>query len=151
MYLPRTGTTPPALCVLEHRSWVASPVVNFPYAAKCRPRTPWTELSGLVEDMAVLGHAATARFIDRIVLAADASVAQHLALALGTRVMRIRRVRLASGVGVSLDQTYLPLEISDKIVTHALELERYRLQEAPLSGELIRFGTRLARRNPAGN
>jgi GntR family transcriptional regulator len=82
-----------------------------------------TELTGFVEDMDALGHAATARLIDRIVVAADADVAEHLALAVGTRVMRIRRVRLANGVGMSLDETYLPLEIGEKIVTHDLEAE----------------------------
>jgi GntR family transcriptional regulator len=82
-----------------------------------------TELTGFVEDMEALGHAATARLIDRIVIAADAEVAQHLALPVGTRVMRIRRVRLANGVDMSLDETYLPLEIGEKIVAHDLEAE----------------------------
>jgi GntR family transcriptional regulator len=82
-----------------------------------------TELTGFVEDMNALGHAATARLIDRVVVAADADVAQHLALPVGTRVMRIRRVRLANGVGMSLDETYLPLAIGEKIVTHDLEAE----------------------------
>ena len=82
-----------------------------------------TELTGFVEDMDALGHAASARLIDRIAVAADANVAEHLALAVGTRVMRIRRVRLANGVGMSLDETYLPLAIGEKIVTHDLEAE----------------------------
>jgi GntR family transcriptional regulator len=82
-----------------------------------------TELTGFVEDMNALGHAATARLIDRVVVAADADVAQHLAVPVGTRVMRIRRVRLANGVGISLDETYLPLAIGEKIVTHDLEAE----------------------------
>jgi GntR family transcriptional regulator len=82
-----------------------------------------TELAGLVEDMNALGHAARVRLIDRIVVAADADVAEHLALAAGTRVMRIRRVRLANGVSMSLDETYLPLGIGEKIATHDLEAE----------------------------
>ena len=82
-----------------------------------------TELTGFVEDMEALGHAATARLIDRVVVAADGNVAQRLALAAGTRVMRIRRVRLANGVSMSLDETYLPLDIGEKIVTHDLEAE----------------------------
>jgi GntR family transcriptional regulator len=82
-----------------------------------------TELTGFVEDMNALGHAATTRLIDRVVVAADADVAQHLALPVGTRVMRIRRVRLANGVGISLDETYLPLAIGEKIVTHDFEAE----------------------------
>jgi GntR family transcriptional regulator len=82
-----------------------------------------TELTGFVEDMEALGHTATARLIDRVVVAADGNVARRLALAAGTRVMRIRRVRLANGVSMSLDETYLPLDIGEKIVTHDLEAE----------------------------
>jgi GntR family transcriptional regulator len=37
--------------------------------------------------------------------------------------MRIRRVRLADGVAMSLDETYLPREIGEKIVTHDLDVE----------------------------
>jgi GntR family transcriptional regulator len=93
------------------------------FVAQPRITQELTELTGFVEDMDALGHAPSARLIDRIVVAADAAVAEHLALAVGTRVMRIRRVRLANGVGMSLDETYLPLEIGEKIVTHDLEAE----------------------------
>jgi GntR family transcriptional regulator len=82
-----------------------------------------TELTGFVEDMNALGHAATARLIDRIVVAADRDVAEHLRLPVGTHVMQIRRLRLANGVGMSLDETYLPLEIGEKIAAHDLEVE----------------------------
>jgi GntR family transcriptional regulator len=37
--------------------------------------------------------------------------------------MRIRRVRLANSVAMSLDETYLPLEIGEKVVTHNLDVE----------------------------
>jgi GntR family transcriptional regulator len=37
--------------------------------------------------------------------------------------MRIRRVRLADGVAVSFDETYLPRELGEKIVAHDLEAE----------------------------
>jgi GntR family transcriptional regulator len=82
-----------------------------------------TELTGFVEDMRALGHDPTARLIDRTVVVANDEVARQLALAAGTRVMRIRRVRLANRVAMSLDETYLPLEIGEKIVTHDLEVE----------------------------
>ena len=82
-----------------------------------------TELTGFVEDMQALGHDPTARLIDRTVVVANDEVARQLALAAGTRVMRIRRVRLANRVAMSLDETYLPLEIGEKIVTHDLEVE----------------------------
>jgi GntR family transcriptional regulator len=82
-----------------------------------------TELTGFVEDMRALGHTPTARLIDRTIVAASNDVARHLALAAGSRVMRIRRVRLANGIAMSFDETYLPLEIGNKIVTHDLEAE----------------------------
>src|ERR1700739_4544688 len=61
------------------------------FVAQPRLTQELTELTGFVEDMDALGHAPSARLIDRIVVAADAAVAEHLALAVGTRVMRIRR------------------------------------------------------------
>jgi GntR family transcriptional regulator len=93
------------------------------FVAQPRITQELTELTGFVEDMVALGHAPSARLIDRGVVPADAQVAQHLAVAVGARVMRIRRVRLANGVGMSLDETYLPLVIGEKIVTHDLEAE----------------------------
>jgi GntR family transcriptional regulator len=82
-----------------------------------------TELTGFVEDMQALGRKPTARLVDKKIVAADKSVATHLALTTGTRVVKILRVRLADGVPMSLDETYLPLEIGRKIVTNNLKLE----------------------------
>ncbi|MEJ5021437.1 GntR family transcriptional regulator [Ochrobactrum vermis] len=82
-----------------------------------------TELTGFVEDMQALGRAATAQLLDKEIVSADADVAKQLALPFGTLVMRIRRVRLADGVAMSLDETYLPREIGEKIVTHDLDVE----------------------------
>jgi GntR family transcriptional regulator len=93
------------------------------FVAQPRVTQELTELTGFVEDMNALGHTSSARVIDHGVIAADAHVAQHLGLPLGARVTRIRRVRLANGVGMSLDETYLPVEIGEKVVTHDLEME----------------------------
>ncbi|MHC5234284.1 GntR family transcriptional regulator [Brucella sp. LJL56] len=82
-----------------------------------------TELTGFVEDMQALGRAATAQLLDKEIVPADAGVARQLALPSGALVMRIRRVRLADGVAMSLDETYLPREIGEKIVTHDLDVE----------------------------
>ncbi|HTJ98190.1 MAG TPA: GntR family transcriptional regulator [Bordetella sp.] len=82
-----------------------------------------TELSGFVEDMLALGRHPTARLLDKRVVTATTSVACQLALPEDTRVYRIERVRLADGVPLSLDETYLPLEIGEKIVRHDLEAE----------------------------
>jgi GntR family transcriptional regulator len=82
-----------------------------------------TELSGFVEDMHALGRKPTARVISKEVVTADATVASHLALTKGERVVRIRRVRLADRVPLSFDETFLPLEIGKKIVTNNLKVE----------------------------
>jgi hypothetical protein len=50
-------------------------------------------------------------------------VARQLALTRGERVVRIRRVRLADGIPVSFDETYLPLEIGKRIITNDLKVE----------------------------
>jgi GntR family transcriptional regulator len=81
------------------------------------------ELSGFVEDMHALGRKPTARVISKDIVTADAMVAAQLALMKGERVVRIRRVRLADGIPLSYDETYLPLEIGKKIITNNLKAE----------------------------
>ena len=82
-----------------------------------------TELSGFVEDMHALGHKPTARVIGKEIVTADANVASQLALTKGEHVVRIRRVRLADGIPLSFDETYLPLEIGKKIISNNLKVE----------------------------
>jgi GntR family transcriptional regulator len=82
-----------------------------------------TELSGFVEDMHAVGRKPTARVLGKEIVTADTTVARHLALTKGERVVRIRRVRLADGVPLSFDETYLPLEIGEKIITNNLKVE----------------------------
>jgi GntR family transcriptional regulator len=82
-----------------------------------------TELSGFVEDMHALGRKPTARVIGKDIVTADMMVAGQLALTKGERVVKIRRVRLADGVPLSFDETYLPLELGKKIITNNLKTE----------------------------
>jgi GntR family transcriptional regulator len=82
-----------------------------------------TELSGFVEDMHALGRTPTARVLGKEIVTADATVAHQLALTKGERVIRIRRLRLADGIPLSFDETYLPLEIGKKIITNNLKAE----------------------------
>lgn len=82
-----------------------------------------TELNGFVEDMVALNRHPTARLLDKRPLPATKEVAQHLKIAPGMQVYRIERVRLADGVAMSFDETYLPFEIGEKIVTNDLEAE----------------------------
>jgi GntR family transcriptional regulator len=82
-----------------------------------------TELRGFVEDMSALGHRPSARLLNKQIVASSEAVARHLALAAGTKVVRIQRVRLANGVPISFDETYLPREIGEKVIENNLETE----------------------------
>jgi GntR family transcriptional regulator len=82
-----------------------------------------TELSGFVEDMQAQGRKPTARLIGKKIVAADQTVADQLSLTKGERVVRIHRVRLADGIPMSFDETYLPLEIGTKIITNNLKVK----------------------------
>src|SRR6201993_4343601 len=82
-----------------------------------------TELSGFVEDMRSLGRQASARLLDKQIVPAGESVARQLALAAGTPVVRIQRVRLADNAPLSFDETYLPREIGERILKDDLETE----------------------------
>jgi GntR family transcriptional regulator len=81
-----------------------------------------TKVTGFVEDMAVHGRRASARVVSQHIVAANQTVAQHLGVSVGTRVMRIERVRLADTVPLSFDETYLPLEIGQKIIRNNLRV-----------------------------
>src|SRR5258707_1954883 len=82
-----------------------------------------TELTGFVEDMQALGRKPTARLLDKRIVAADEAVAHYLALAPGTLVVRLWRVRLADGVAMSFDETYLPRDIGAKVADDDLQAE----------------------------
>lgn len=82
-----------------------------------------TALSSFVEDMIKAGRKPTAKVIDHGLVPVDGKVAQHLLLSPGTLVLRLKRVRLADGHPLSFDETYLPQELGEQIVTDDLEVE----------------------------
>jgi GntR family transcriptional regulator len=93
-----------------------------------------TELTGFVEDMQVLGRAASARVLDRRLVAASETV-----------VARIQRVRLADGIPLSFDETYLPQELGEKIMADDLENQPiFSLLEQKYATPLIEAEYRLA-------
>ena len=81
-----------------------------------------TKLTGFVEDMSAAGRKATACVLSQEVVAAPARVAERLRLAKGTKVMQIKRVRLADGMPISFDETYLPLPLGKQIARNDLRL-----------------------------
>ncbi len=93
------------------------------FAAPPKLTQELTALTGFVEDMIAAGRCPTARLVDKEVVAATATVAGQLALRVGEKVVRIRRVRLADGDPVSFDETYLPRPVGDRIMNDDLEAE----------------------------
>lgn len=93
------------------------------FVAEPKIRQDLTELTGFVEDMAALGRNPTARLLDKRPVPASNSVAEHLGVSVGAQVYRIERVRLADGIAMSFDETYLPLDIGEKIASNDLEAE----------------------------
>ena len=73
--------------------------------------------------MQAAGRTPTARLLDNRIVPADEAVAHHLALAPGTLVVRLQRVRLADGVPMSFDETYLPRDLGEKIAGNDLEAQ----------------------------
>ena len=104
-----------------------------------------TELTGFVEDMRALGRQPSARLVDRRMVAASETVARQLSLPRGATVVRIQRVRLADGIPLSFDETYLPQELGEKIMADDLENQPiFSLLEQKYATPLIEAEYRLA-------
>src|ERR1700758_2238161 len=100
-----------------------------------------TELTGFVEDMQALGRHATAKVLDQQVVAANQVVSRQLELPQGTPVVRIQRVRLADGMPLSFDETYLPQELGANVMADLLA-SGAKIQH-PAGGSRIPAGSRL--------
>jgi GntR family transcriptional regulator len=81
-----------------------------------------TGLTGFVEDMLAIGLRPSARVLGKATVRASAEVAKQLGVPIGTQVMQIRRVRMADEVPISLDETYLPIDLGQKVVENDLEI-----------------------------
>jgi GntR family transcriptional regulator len=104
-----------------------------------------TELTGFVEDMRNLGHTASAVVLDRRLVAASETVARELKIQRSAPVARIQRVRLADGIPMSFDETYLPQGLGEKIMADDLENQPiFSLLEQKYATPLIEAEYRLA-------
>ncbi len=93
------------------------------YVTEPRLTQELTELTGFAEDMVLLGKNPSSKLLEKCIVDANREVARQLRLPIGAKVYRIKRLRLADGVAISLDETYLPLEIGEKIVSNDLGAE----------------------------
>ncbi|HWV24750.1 MAG TPA: GntR family transcriptional regulator [Thermomicrobiales bacterium] len=80
-----------------------------------------SRLTGFVEMTTAGKRNATSRLIDHSVIVPDQRISTALNQAPGSTVTSIRRLRLADGMPVSLDQTFLPHDIGARLQTADLE------------------------------
>jgi GntR family transcriptional regulator len=81
-----------------------------------------TGLTGFVEDMVAIGLRPSAKLLGKATALATEEVARQLRVPIGTKVMQIRRIRMADEVPISLDETYLPMDLGQKVVENDLEI-----------------------------
>jgi GntR family transcriptional regulator len=104
-----------------------------------------TELTGFVEDVKSRGHTPSAVVLDRRLVAASETVARELKIQRGASVARIQRVRLADGIPMSFDETYLPQGLGEKVMADDLaNLPIFSLLEQKYATPLIEAEYRLA-------
>jgi GntR family transcriptional regulator len=96
-----------------------------------------TQLTGFIEDLQTLGRGPSAQVLDRRIVAASETVARQLSLQRGTAVARIQRLRLADGVPLSFDETYLPQDLEHQSSTPLMEAE-YRVAAVASHGTVAR-------------
>ena len=82
----------------------------------------FTELTGFVEDMVAMGRQPSAKLLGTAPTEANETVARQLRVPIGTEVMQIRRVRMADDVAMSLDETYLPMDLGRKVAENDLDV-----------------------------
>lgn len=66
-------------------------------------------LRGFTEDMKQRGMVPSSRLLEQIVIPAGDELAESLKIAAVSPVMKLRRLRLADGIPMALEQSYIPL------------------------------------------
>jgi GntR family transcriptional regulator len=112
-----------AVSNLVARGLVVSQRGKGTFVAFPRIEQPLTALTGFVEDMARAGRVASARVLVTETVSAPPAAARHLEVAAGSPVVFIERVRLADGLPVSVDQTYLLPDLGAQVAADDLEAE----------------------------
>ncbi|MRV72311.1 UTRA domain-containing protein [Duganella sp. FT92W] len=85
------------------------------FVAKPKAFQQLSQLEGFAQAMARLGHSIRNVVTSHTAVAADAAVAQQLQVATGTQVAEIRRIRCLNGDPLSVEVTYLPLHIGERL------------------------------------
>lgn len=110
-----------ALQALEQQGLIVRVAGKGSFVAGPKPFQQLARLQGLAEAMAAQGHAIRNRVLELSRVPADAEVAAQLSLPPGSLVTHIRRTRLLDGRPLSVDLSWLPLALGDRIAGGDLE------------------------------
>jgi GntR family transcriptional regulator len=79
------------------------------FVTKPKREKPLTQLRGFTEEITQRGMVATSRLLEQRVIDADVELAESLEVQVGTPVMKLRRLRLADGIPMAVEKTYVSL------------------------------------------
>jgi len=79
------------------------------FVAKPKPGKPLTQLRGFTEEIAERGMVPASRLLEQRIIDAQVELAESLGVQVGTPVMILRRLRLADGVPMAVEKTYISL------------------------------------------
>lgn len=106
-----------ALSDLQNEGLIFKVAGKGSFVSRPKPYQQLTELEGFGEAMSRQGYEIHNDVVGHALLPASADVAQRLGLAEGTQVAQIRRVRHLNRSPVSLEITYLPAAIGERLRT----------------------------------
>ena len=109
-----------ALSDLERERLIFKVAGKGSFVAQAKPFQDLGRLQGFAEAMGALGHETFNRVLSLETVIAPDEVATQLALPLGTRVTAIRRVRHLDRAPVSLDLTWVPQHIGERLAREDL-------------------------------
>ncbi|MED5620205.1 GntR family transcriptional regulator [Ideonella sp. BN130291] len=104
-----------ALADLENAQLIFKVPGKGSFVAQAKPYQELGRLQGFAEAMAPRGHDTLNRVLHVRPVPAQAAVARALQLAPHTQVLEIRRVRLLDGQPVSVDLTWLPAALGERV------------------------------------
>lgn len=110
-----------ALQALEQGGLIVKVPGKGSFVAGPKPFQHLARLQGLAESMAPQGHAIRNRVLELSRVAADAPVAARLGLPPGSTVTHIRRVRLLDGLPLSVDLSWLPMDLGERVAEGDLQ------------------------------
>jgi GntR family transcriptional regulator len=79
------------------------------FVTKPNREKPLTQLRGFTEDIAERGMVPASRLLEQRVIDTTAELAESLEVQVGSPVMRLRRLRLADGIPMAVEKTYISL------------------------------------------